>query len=325
MAYATGTASSPLDLLDKLKLFLEANGWTTNMYQQDGPTSPAWRLHVQKGADLFANLYASNNSTFPAINQRSGSSNVYAMGVNMSDGFNAANGWHQQPGSPLFASYRWAGIMSELAGAMPAYHFFSYPDSDDILIAVEFRTGVYQFMGFGRLAKFTPTAEYGQWFFGSTNSADSSYGTSYDVDGTYQKELIPFRLAYLASGNYAVSSFVRVNIDSINGWAASARRNTDSPAPLAAAGQARWDEWMRSATMTAAGWQTVLLRQTVYIPRSDTSYSPFGEIKYMRRLEMTNYLAAEEFTLGSEVWKVFPYRQKGGPSLQRGIAIRKVV
>lgn len=325
MAYATGTASSPLDLLDKLRLFLLASGWTTNLYQQDGPTSPTWRLHMQKGTDLFVNLYASNNSTCPALNQRSGTSNVSILAVNMSDGFNAANGWHQQPGSPLFSSYRWAGMMSELAGAMPAYHFFSYTDSDDVLIAVEFRTGVYQFMGFGKLAKFTAAAEYGQWFFGSTQSSESSYDPSYDADGTYQKELIPFREGYLVSGNYSPSSFLRVNVDSYNGWAASSRNNSGSPAVMGAVGQARWDEWMRSATMTAAGWQTVLLRQTVYVPRADTSYSPMGEIKHMRRLEMTNYLAAEEFTLGSDVWKVFPYRQKGGPTAQRGIAIRKVV
>lgn len=322
MAYETGAATSPIDLLDKLRLFCLANGWTTNLYAAG--TTNTQRLHMQKGSDLFVNLFATNNGTMPAINGTSATNSTYALAVNMSDGFNSANAWERQPGAPFGSSYYRAGMMSQLTGAMPAYHFFAYADSSDVLVALEYSTGNYQFMGFGKLALYTASAFGGQWFSGSCAYADDNYIETQGPDSSSQMELIPFRKGWLDGSSY-VSTFVRCNVDSNDTWAGSAREIADSPTALAAVGQAYYDESRRVYTPSSLGWQTVMLRQGVYINRADSSMSPFGEIKHMRRLGIDNYLSGEEFTLGSDTWKVFPYRQKGGVTEQRGIAIRKVV
>ena len=39
---------------------------------------------------------------------------------------------------------------------------------------------------------------------------------------------------------------------------------------------------------------------------------------------MTNYLPGDEFNFGGDTWKVFPWYQKGGLTLERGIAYKKV-
>jgi hypothetical protein len=42
-------------------------------------------------------------------------------------------------------------------------------------------------------------------------------------------------------------------------------------------------------------------------------------------MDMTNYLPGDEFTIGSDTWKVFPWYTKGGIGYNRGIAYLKVV
>jgi len=58
MAYETGTATSPSDLLEKIKVFLAANEWTINLWDNDNSTNnlllsadtTGKRLHIQKTA-----------------------------------------------------------------------------------------------------------------------------------------------------------------------------------------------------------------------------------------------------------------------------------
>jgi hypothetical protein len=314
MAYQTGSAAGATDLLDKLRIFCASLGWTVNM---NSAITNGLRVHLQKGG-LYVNLQATQD----AVNPINGSSLAsYSVCLNMSDGYSSGSAVFSQPGAPAGLG----GCMSELTGAMPAYHFFAYGDSDDVLVALEFSTGQYQFMGFGKLSLFTSGAFGGAWFFGGSSDPRDSYVESSLPDSPSQNELVPFRAGFLDTSMSRCSSFVRCNVDSNNTWAGSARSLSQSPTALAAAGQSYYDESRREYTPSSLGWQTALLRQTVYINRANSRLSPFGEIKHMRRLEMTNYLPAEEFSPGLDTWKVFPYRQKNGATGQRAIAIRKVV
>ncbi|CAA2409845.1 structural protein [Xanthomonas phage Bosa] len=325
MAYETGAATSVTDLLDKLRLFCIAAGWTVNRWDDPAITR---RLNMQKNG-LFANLCAHQGTT--ALNDNlngftnQSSTTYFALAVSMSDGYDPdATGAFNQPGAPKYNGYPRGALLSQLTAAIPAYHFFSYSDSDDILVVVEYRTGRFQMFGFGSLAKFNVTAPGGAWFGGGSPSPNWAYyeQSGYGPDSSNQNELIPFRMAYQRGSDS--TSFLRCNVDSNNGWAASRYiADGSTMGPLAAIGQAFYDEELRRYTPSALGWQTSLMRQTVYVGRGNQFASPYGEIKHMRRLEITNYVPGDEFTLGSDTWKVFPYHQKGGPTEQRGYALLK--
>lgn len=327
MAYETGAASSANDLLDKWRLFCIAAGWTVNQWAD---VASGKRLHLSKGS-LFANLRSYEAaSDLDGLNGYGAGGPWSAVGLNMSDAYSGALPVFDQVGAPTSGGYRRGGFLAGLTSAIPAYHFFSYSDSDDVLAVVEYRTGRFQLMGFGSLAKFSTGAAGGAWFSAPSVSPDVPYfeGSGYGPDSYNQNELIPFRRGYITGGGYMpgggnASSFLRCNVDSNNTWAGSARTATESLTALAALGQAYYDEDLRGYTPSSTGWQTSLLRQTVYVVRADQFASPYGEIRHMRRLEMTNYIPGEEFTLGSDTWKVFPYYQKGGATEQRGYALRK--
>ena len=136
--------------------------------------------------------------------------------------------------------------------------------------------------------------------------------------------MVPFRGAYYLKTTGYSSSIIRVNIDNHDGWAFEASRSDISNSPIAAVGPHYYNQDFETATTSPYSWQTQLLPYVIGIVRSDASVSPFGEIKHLRELDITNYMEAEEIVLGPDTWKVFPLYQKGGYSLQRGIAIRKV-
>ncbi|QNN97190.1 hypothetical protein P9A51_gp35 [Xanthomonas phage Xp12] len=327
MAYETGAATSVADLLDKLRLFCIAAGWTVNRWDGVGQTA---RLNLQKNG-LFVGLCSHQGTS--ALNDNlngytQSSRNSYScLALSMADGYDGADtgrGAFRQPGAPSYNGYTRGCMISEMTAAVPAYHFFSYSDSDDIFAVVEYRTGRFQMLGFGSLSKFSSAALGGAWFGGTSTTPTWAYyeQSGYGPDSSQQNELIPFRMGYQRGSDSA--SFVRCNVDSNNGWAASRyTADTSTYGPLAAIGQSYYDEGLRQYTPSALGWQTALLRQTVYIGRGNQFASPYGEIAHMRRLEMTNYVPGDEFTLGSDTWKVFPYYQKGGATGQRGYAILK--
>ncbi len=52
---------------------------------------------------------------------------------------------------------------------------------------------------------------------------------------------------------------------------------------------------------------------------------PLGTMPGLRYMRMDNYLSGDEFSLGSDTWKVLPWYQKGGYSYERAMAFLKVV
>ena len=70
----------------------------------------------------------------------------------------------------------------------------------------------------------------------------------------------------------------------------------------------------------------LLLPNVVSVNRNNEFLNPIGVIPGMRYMDMTAYLPGDEFTLGSDTWKVFPWYSKGGVlSATRGIAYQKVI
>ena len=58
--------------------------------------------------------------------------------------------------------------------------------------------------------------------------------------------------------------------------------------------------------------------------RTNGNWSLLGWPKSLRMLNCYYYDAAEEYTLGSDVWMVFPLHSKDDPGMQMGFAVKKV-
>ena len=100
MTFQSGLTTSPNDLLDKIRVFATANGWTQNLY---GADAGYYRLHLQHTASgQYANLH-------------SYSSYIYGYG---STGFNSGLAYASQPGAGS------AITLSQLASSAE-YYFFS--------------------------------------------------------------------------------------------------------------------------------------------------------------------------------------------------------
>jgi hypothetical protein len=137
--------------------------------------------------------------------------------------------------------------------------------------------------------------------------------------------MIPFRAGDYTTAVNGVSSYIRVNVDDNDGHAAEGMSEPYAPM-LAAVCQSAWDKQAIEQNSTPYLWQAPLMPYAIMIVRTaQIAVSPFGEIRNLRRLVITNFQPAEEFTLGSDIWKTFPLYQKGGYSAQLGYAIKKVV
>ena len=326
MAYSTGSYTSPHNLLDLFRQFLFDNGWTINMYAAVGT---GFRLHASKGS-VFVNFRSYLNESIPTANSIENSTISTSMaGVAgyISTGFDAGQLWNAQPGRPFYNASTRGGFTVGMNAAGPAYHFFAYPDSDEVFMVTEFIAGRIQMFGFGTIKKYNPSAVGGQWM--SMPTRNPTYGGDLpSTTGIDQNAatIYPFRSASYAANSTHCSSFIKVNIDGHDGWAGEGRYITNSSTPLACAGVGTWDEALIQGASSVYNWQTVMLPQILMISRDAAiAYSPFGEIINFRRLDITNYNLGEEFSLGPDTWKTFPLFQKNGYSFTRGFALKKVL
>lgn len=300
MTYETGTATSPDDLLSKFRTFVLANGYTENSLAVQGSGR---RFHFHKGSN-YVNMRSYMGETLSNANgdlNNLSTAGVYGIGINCSDSYNGANVWGRQPGAPINGSIGYGGYCPMLSSTIPAYHFFSYADSDDIIAVIEYSSTLYQYFAFGAMVTYTAgIAGDGRWFSASSDNATPEGGA-------------PFYTSHSAA------SAVRLNFLSVDAWFGIAGSTSTYPSR----GQQFFDANAEAATANPYSFKTKLLPFTVYVAASSVYY-PVGELKHMRRLSIANYAAAEEFSLGGDTWKVFPTLQKGGSSGQSGFAIRKV-
>lgn len=332
MAYETGTSSGANDLLDKLRLFAAAQGWAVNRWVTAGSGR---ELCLSKGSAYF-NLrsYQNETVTYFASNYTSRT----GIGLNGSNGYDAGLAWSRQPGYPVYPPGAASSnqVFSYLPmvvnpGPFPAYHLFA-PDSKTIYLELEITTGTFLRLGFGSLDLFNPAAPGGGRFFYSTASnpsVDSTVSSSAwlgnDVDNNvFGLEEVPFRMADYAVGGANTGSYLRASFDSFNGWCGSSYDQASPHTRQACQGGGVHDSVLRDASPNPINGIGVILPNVVSINRANEFLQPAGVVPGMRYMDMTNYLPGDEFTFGSDTWKVFPWYNKGGRSGQRGIAYKKV-
>ncbi|QIQ65270.1 virion structural protein [Pseudomonas phage Epa19] len=334
MGYQTGVASGVNDLLDKIRLFAIDQGWTVNRWSTH---TYGRELCVQKGTAFF-NMRSYEQGQSVLVNGSSSGTAAnpkYGIVLTGSDGYSGGAAWDLQPGYPRRsadasqAAHAFLPLVTNF-GPFPTYHLLA-PDDKCIYLELEVTTGVFQRLGFGSLDLFNPAVAGGGRFFYSTrndhvtNSTASNTWLGSDIDnGNFAGEEVPFRSAQFASTMNS-ASYVRCSFGAFDGWAGSARWPSYTQTSQCCQGGFTHDGLLAELGSNPLNGIAMLTPNVVSVQIGGEFLSPLGVVPGMRYMDMTKYLPGDEFTLGSDTWKVFPWYQKGGRSWQRGIAHKKVI
>ncbi|MCY1296727.1 hypothetical protein D9M70_461330 [compost metagenome] len=291
-------------------------------------------VSIAKGAAYF-NFKSFENS--PINLNGSTGTNAYGIVLSGSDGYASGSAWDRQPGYPLRGSTTGGDQGHEFVplvlnfGPFPAYHFFA-PDAKTLYCELEAATGIFLRFGCGSLDLFNPSAPGGGRFFYATGgqnvtnstSSNSWLGSYVDHSG-FAQELVPFRAAdYVPSPNGTQGAMVRAAFGSFDNWACSGRTVTSTYQGMVCQGGGCHDKVLRDFSPNPLNGVGILLPNVVSLNVGDEFLSPIGVVPGIRYMDMTNYTPGDEFSLGPDTWKVFPWYQKGGLSVQRGIAYKVV-
>jgi hypothetical protein len=212
MSYQTGTATSPVNLLQTIVTWLVSIGWTQDMSQADGTGSVGWRAHLHKGTN-YVNLRA-------VMNESSGiwAGGMYSAGYGicmyLGTGFSSAAAWNAQAGGPIGSGQTYTlGVGFSLpSGAIQNYYFFGDATGDNIVIVVEKTPSIYQHMGWGLSLVKAGAWTGGPYFFGSLDGYYVFY-TGAGPGNTLSSSCPGCDADYVSCQN----CFIRIDVDTFTG------------------------------------------------------------------------------------------------------------
>lgn len=216
MAYQTGTATSPIDLLQQLVTFLTGHGWTADDSASDGA---GWRAHLHLGSQYIHLRAFISEGAGVVFNQMFGSTKS-GIALYGSTAFNGSVAWNVQPGSPPYqqgSSTNVVGAAMQLndgGAAISNYYFFCDGSDDNVVVVVEKTPGNYAHMGWGSSLAKAGTWTGGQYFFGSSQGYYSGETIGGNSSGYSVTAASPG-----SHGEYAgaQATYVRVDIDTFTG------------------------------------------------------------------------------------------------------------
>jgi|SRR5882724_557650 len=320
--YETGATTGVNDLIDKIRAFAVTNGWTNNSFVAEGA---GFRLHLQLSSDVFVNF----RSLVAEASQPSAPS-ITGLAMNGSTGYSGASAWYAQPGAALISG----GAPNRVAvglvasGAFPTYHLFAR--SSMIYCVVEYTTGQYQWLGFGK-----PTKK-GAWTGGilvfgardcksndtgsvhSTMCGRSQYGTN-NTDGN-------------------PNGFMYAECDGITNWMASDATLTMNPSTAKFFDGFNKNGACNMNSPNGFNSQAVLIPIELYMCRAGagnwnrtTNISIEGYMTDVFMCNMKNLVPGQTLTISTDQYVVFPFRLKTtsgttnvtGATGWQGFAIKK--
>lgn len=295
MAYETGVATSQHDLLDKLRIFLVANGWAQNKWAVEGS---GYGLCVQKEL-VFANFRSVvlDENILDHVVMRPRSAGI---SCNVSTGYAAGSVVLGQPGSPLTKSgYKYAMLMPTDTSNIEEYYFFTSGNNIDVVAKKNAATSGYYSMHVGEVSEKFGDFYHCSYFAGLTPP---------DSGSTIYKPFARDQYAGCTPAGYGL----RVTSGSAVEWYGVVSGST-------------WKSFYYdivpnfgdSTSVLTAGMSTTLLAipvspsgnitlYPIYIGayRSSTAI-PLGIVSTLRMCNSTYVTSGDEITIGSDVWKLF--------------------
>lgn len=330
MAFQTGTASSPSNLLQTLVTWLVSLGWNQDMSQADGA---GWRAHLDRhGNFVHLRAFSNEGASLPFASNANSSGNA-GLAMYLSTAFASADAWNAQPGNPPFQSGSSVNVvgtgMALPSGAIQNYFFFADSAADNIVVVIEKTPGVYVHIGWGLSLAKAGAWTGGAYFFGTSQGYWAS-----DVDvvsghpGFTSPSYCPGTYGDYAAASPYQNLYVRADVDSFTGkWLGNAAQTAatqgytgkncasgiygiSAPPALPYYGHsALATEWQNNQTSQLDG-RANLLPVAIWAARDATpgGYSPLGQVPnvFFTNAIGNGFSNAEEITLGATTYKLFP-------------------
>jgi hypothetical protein len=306
MAYETGSATDRDDLLNKLRIFLVANGWTQNYWAAEGE---GYRLHVNKDT-----VYANFRTSAGAAEKILAHANTW-FAMNVSTGYDGTKHWSLQPGAPYAPGGNPGSLASGflITGSIVSYYFFAQDNSFDVV--AEISSGVFRSMHAGELTKFgsytggmymtAPIALTAYWEFNSVFTMN--------VSSNYPSTFVSFDDG---GGLTWFSNTASMGTDHTLSIPYSQKNSTTTTKCYAGAVTS-----LLAVPPTTEG-STILL--PIYYGALQSPYIwPLGYVPHVRICRGDYVANAQEWVLGADTWMLFKTAFCGATTL--AIAIKKVV
>lgn len=325
MAYQTGSATNPTDLLGKLKTFAEGIGWTSHRWVAGANGIEYILSHANAG---YFGLIADDRTGLNASTYAGSTVTVYGF-----TSFSSGLGTTAQPG------INGGSISNDLEGPYSAYHLFG--TTQYIHVVVEVRTGVYTHFGFGKHNK-SWNYTGGEYTYGtawsytyiSNNTQDS--GDFVSTPGSNRNKF-PFSSNFVGSAQSTYFDYVRCDIDGVSPYwfrqHYSAPRVGDMAAgyPNSYAG-VLGARYIESAPSTFNGLAPLFPIVNTVCGVGPSNYI-IGSVPDMRSVHMRYLQPGGTMTIGSDSWVTFPVKRhslaqvpENEPwSATYGIAYKKIV
>ncbi len=308
MSYQTGTATDIDDLLTKLSIFAQANGWTQQKAFTGSGGGVSSELYLSKGDSYFAfQAQAIDDSQYyHGVTQ---DMIMYQLKYTGATGFDDGATYEGQPdsSSPTLVSF--------IQPNMTAYHFFTDPAKTYLHVAVETTDNEFRHIIFGLCNKLgdyvggeycfschqnqspmyidNPESSNHHLPFSSQNSSYPSYGHNFhaEVDGKIwwsSGSYSPLTWSLPLYGTYPTLGHIYASDTSDP---VSAPNTFNQLAPL----------WSIPCGV---------------ISRSSTTYMPLGHFEDVRLVNMRYISPGGSIILGSDEWVVFPQIEKKDPAVK---------
>lgn len=308
MPFQTGTATSFVNLLDTMRLFATANGWTENSW-----VSPA--LSLQKGT-IYANFSATAND----------------LQMKGSLGYSGAAAWNAQPSTHAPVPWMRDGFHGSIT--WPAtYWMFIHTSPDDIVIVLRYQPTRFLYMTFGQLLKYG-TYTGGEYYAASSDGVGGP-GVTIETPVTGRGSQIPnspgvnaanfaglfWRRTEAGAFTAGVPDVLHAEIDSFTWGGPTTGLNTPYVTEttiqfLASASDHTFP--LQNRLVSAFNGLATLQPIEVFALRPDAHYSPLGRVEHLRYANVINHNPADIIDIGGQKWMLFPWTEKGGPGDSAG-------
>ena len=293
MAYQQTNATSVENLVNAIAAFAVSAGWTQRRNDLTGTNRT---VTLQKGGD---NIHLYNTDT----------SNI---GLAASVGYDAGLGPRAQPNQSLYNARCNVGTgpfanVFMFAGDSPAEH---------VHVVIEVASGEFRMLSFGLLEKFG-TYTGGTFFDASyinssfiANAADSRHHRLFD-NGTQTSSQV-------ATGG---TGGVRCDVDGNTNCFCPFADGSLATIPMASGGFISENPWTGgdggyrnsqffAKSVNSFGGVTPVAPVLIRVERPDNYWSDIGHVPGIRFLNMAKFASGDEFSLGPDTFKVFPWTSK---------------
>lgn len=318
MAYEIGTWLNPSDGLDKIRVFLIAQGWTVDAFTVEAPGK---RLHMHKGG-FYLNAKSADSTASNIWHE--GSVGIQ-IGFNVGTGYSPASIWRDQPGVvKVVAGSAIGGALQLPAGAVTSYRL----DYDDtykaLVIYVQTQPGVWRWGGFGE-----SLIKAGAWTGGAWLAASSDYYRVGGISGEGHTNATP---AFVFGANSDATDlkplvFVRADVDAFTGsWVGGGASvttgkggDTNIKGYSEVSGNAPSLTALQDRSRNSLNSLSVLLPVQVFAARDAGGMSLLGTLPNVYATNISGMVPGQPYQQGADWFVPFP-----GNTATRGTVVRQV-